>query len=222
MLTQARIKRTVKEAIAWVDLGAGTPDRVLLTFDDGPHPEATPAALRLLKRHNARAIFFVVGRRIERAPHLLKTILEEGHALGNHSYSHPLEGQPPFGSYLKDLRRCQRHVEELTGERPRFFRPPLGAMSLNAMAAPRLLGLTTVLWSVDAYDWDLKSRGEAEEAARRLAERLAPGRRRNDIVLMHDDHPYMETVLGAALETLSAQGCDLHSALDTLRRRNHG
>ena len=222
MLTQARIKRTVKGALAWVDLGGGARDRALLTFDDGPHPESTPAALRLLKKHDARAIFFVVGRRIERAPHVLKMILDEGHALGNHSFSHPLEGSPPFGPYLKDLRKCQAHIAALTGVRPRFFRPPLGGLSFSSMAAPRLLGLTTVLWSVDAYDWDLKSAEEARAAAGRLAERLGPGRRRSEIVLMHDDHPYIETVLGAALDTLSAQGCDLHSALDTLRRRGQG
>ena len=217
MLSQARIKSSIKESLAWVSLGRGARDRVLLTFDDGPHPEATPAALRLLKQYNARAIFFVVGARIERAPHLLRQILDEGHALGNHSFAHPNDGQPALSAYIKDLAKCQEHVEKLTGERPRFFRPPLGVFSLKSMVTPRLLGLKTVLWSLDAYDWGLKAEADALDAAERLKEKLAASPRRNDIVLMHDDHPYVETILGAALPLLAAQGCDLHSALDHIR-----
>ena len=217
MLSSAQIKSSIKESLAWVSLGRETRNRVLLTFDDGPHPEATPVALRLLKEHNARAIFFVVGERIQRAPHLLKRILDEGHALGNHSFAHPNEGQPPLASYVRDLAKCQEHVEKLTGAKPRFFRPPLGVFSFKSFVAPRLLGLTTVLWSVDAYDWNLKSEEEARRAADRLSEKLAASPRRNDIVLMHDDHPYVETILGAALPLLAAQGCDLHSALDHIR-----
>ena len=144
-------------------------------------------------------------------------ILDEGHALGNHSFAHPNDGQPSLGPYVKDLAKCQEHVEKLTGAKPRFFRPPLGVFSLTSFVAPKLLGLTTVLWSVDAYDWGLKGQAEARGAAERLSEKLSASPRRNDIVLMHDDHPYIETVLGAALPLLAAQGCDLHSALDTIR-----
>jgi peptidoglycan/xylan/chitin deacetylase (PgdA/CDA1 family) len=216
MLNRAQVKKSIKQSLAWVDLGRAARGTVLLTFDDGPHPESTPAALRLLREYNARAIFFVVGSRIERAPHLLKRILDEGHALGNHSFAHPLDGRPPFRPYLKDLEKCQEHVERLTGSRPRFFRPPLGAFSLTSYAAPKLLGLKTVLWSVDAYDWDLKSADEARLAADNLAAKLSTSTSRNDIVLMHDDHPYVETVLGAGLRVLAEQGCDLHSALDAI------
>jgi peptidoglycan/xylan/chitin deacetylase (PgdA/CDA1 family) len=217
MLNQAQIKRSIKQSLAWVSLGRKTRNRVLLTFDDGPHPESTPVALQLLKKHNARAIFFVVGARIERAPHLLQRILDEGHALGNHSFAHPNDGEPPLGSYVKDLVKCQEHVEKLTGKKPEFFRPPLGIFSFKSFVAPKLLGLTTVLWSVDAHDWGLKSEDEARHASERLAETLSASRRRNDIVLMHDDHPHIGTVLGAALPVLAAQGCDLYSALDTIR-----
>ena len=218
MVAQARVKQAVKQSLAWVSLGRRASNAVLLTFDDGPHPESTPAVLSLLRRYNARAIFFVVGQRIPRAPHLLERILEEGHALGNHSYSHPAASRPPLGPYLKDLARCQREVERLTGERPRFFRPPLGRLSFSSLVAPRLLGLKTVLWSVDAYDWDLKSGEEAREAAARLGERVAaPGERPGDIVLMHDDHRYTGEILEAVLPRLAARGCDLHSALDSVR-----
>ena len=217
-MNPTNLKRAVKESLAWVNLGDRRTDTVLLTFDDGPHPESTPAALRLLKEYGARAIFFVVGARIERAPHLLRRILDEGHALGNHSFAHPNDGEPALSAYVKDLAKCQEHVERLTGERPKFFRPPHGRFSPTSFVAPKLLGLKTVLWSVDAHDWGLKAERDARGAAERLKETLAASPRRNDIVLMHDDHPYVETILGAALPLLAAQGCDLHSALDAIRR----
>ncbi|HVF55985.1 MAG TPA: polysaccharide deacetylase family protein [Pyrinomonadaceae bacterium] len=220
MLNKLEIKRAIKQSLAWVSLAPRLSNTVLLTFDDGPHPESTPAALRLLKQYNARAVFFVVGSRIERAPHLLKTILDEGHAIGNHSYSHPLDNRTPFGSYLKDLARCQDSIEQLTGERPTFFRPPLGLASFTSLVAPRMLGLTTMLWSIDADDWDLKSEEEAQAAAKRLGEKLHASPTRNDIVLMHDDHPYVPTILETILPQLANQNCDLYSALDSIQKRS--
>jgi peptidoglycan/xylan/chitin deacetylase (PgdA/CDA1 family) len=217
-MNPSSLKRVVKESFAWVKLDDRFTNTILLTFDDGPHPESTPAVLRLLREYNARAIFFVVGARIERAPHLLKRILDEGHALGNHSYSHPLGRQPWLGPYLKDLLKCQRSVEELTGERPKFYRPPLGKFSLTGIVAPKVLGLTTMLWSVDANDWGLKSGAAARSAADRLAERLAANPSRNDIVLMHDDHPYIAPILERVLPQLARQNRDLSSALDVINR----
>jgi peptidoglycan/xylan/chitin deacetylase (PgdA/CDA1 family) len=213
----ADLKRVVKKSLAWVNLGERCTNTTLLTFDDGPHPQSTPAVLRLLKEYNARAIFFVVGARIPRAPDLLRRILDEGHVLGNHSYAHPNDGQPALSAYVKDLAKCQEHVERLTGEKPRLFRPPHGLFSPTSFIAPKLLGLKTVLWSVDAHDWGLKGESDARASAERLKEKLAASPRRNDIVLMHDDHPYIETVLSAALSVLAAQGCDLHSAVDAIR-----
>lgn len=217
-MNPANIKRAVKESFAWVKLDDRLTNTLLLTFDDGPHPESTPAVLRLLRQYNARAIFFVVGARIERAPHLLRQILDEGHALGNHSFAHQNDGQPALRAYVKDLAKCQERVEELTGERPKFFRPPLGKFSVKSVVAPKLLGLTTVLWSIDAHDWGLKSEGAARDAAERLAEGLLAKPSRNDIVLMHDDHPYIGQILERVLPLLAERNCDLSTALDAVGR----
>lgn len=217
-MNPASLKRVVKESFAWVKLDGRLTNTLLLTFDDGPHPDSTPAVLRLLKEYNARAVFFVVGSRIERAPHLLRQILDEGHALGNHSFAHQNDGQPALRAYVKDLAKCQERVEELTGERPKFFRPPLGKFSVKSVVAPKVLGLTTMLWSIDAHDWGLKSEGAARDAADRLAESLLAKPSRNDIVLMHDDHPYIGQILEHVLPRLAEQRCDLSSALGTLGR----
>ena len=102
-------------------------NNILLTFDDGPHPEATPAVLDLLREHEARAIFFVVGNRIQRAPQMLLRILDEGHWLGNHSHTHPNDRRMPYREYLAELRKCQQVIHDITGTSPRFHRPPLGS-----------------------------------------------------------------------------------------------
>jgi len=217
MVNRANTKLAIKQSLTWARLNGGLKDAVLLTFDDGPHPESTPVVLQLLKEYNARAIFFIVGARIQRAPHLLRRILDEGHALGNHSYSHPLERQFWFGSYLRDLMRCQNAIERLTRKRPKFFRPPLGTFSLNSLIAPRLLGLTTMLWSVNANDWGLRNGDEARIAAERLGEELIAKPSRNDIVLMHDDHPYVGEILETILPQLAKQNCNLSSALESVR-----
>jgi peptidoglycan-N-acetylglucosamine deacetylase len=209
------LKRRVKQRFAWVTLPRASRNRVLLTFDDGPHPEATPTVLKLLRQHNARAIFFVVGNRIQRAPDLLQRILDEGHLIGNHSYAHPNGRQLPFAAYLDDLRRCQDEVSKLTGKSPRFFRPPLGVFSMTSMTVPRILGLEPVLWSLDARDWGLKNANEAETAGNRLARELAANDLR-EIVLLHDDHIHIDTVLKPALQSLSARSCDMRSGVETL------
>ena len=216
MINLTNTKRAIKQSLTWARLNSGLKNSVLLTFDDGPHPESTPIVLDLLKEYKARAIFFIVGARIQCAPHLLKRILEEGHALGNHSYSHPVESQHWFGAYLQDLRKCQNAIEHYTHQRPRFFRPPLGTFSPTSLMAPRLLGLKTMLWSVNANDWGLRNAVDADMAGKRLVKELAANRSRSDIVLMHDDHHYVGQILEILLPKLATQNCDLASALDSL------
>jgi peptidoglycan/xylan/chitin deacetylase (PgdA/CDA1 family) len=220
MINKAATKQYLKRSCAFVNLDAGMRDAVLFTFDDGPHPDVTPAVLRLLREHRARAIFFVVGSRIERAPHLLRAILDEGHEIGNHSFSHPTERQPWLVPYYRDLVRCQERVAGLTGARPRFFRPPLGQLSVASVLAPRMLGMKTVLWSVDSGDWRLwdQDAEAARSEALRITEALAGREKRNEVVLMHDDHPHVVTVLEALLPELARRGCDLSSGLEWVRR----
>jgi peptidoglycan-N-acetylglucosamine deacetylase len=185
---------------------------VLLTFDDGPHPEVTPAVLERLAAAHARAVFFVVGNRICKAPHLLTAVLAAGHALGNHTYSHHLGRDPLLVSYCRDVRRCQQMLTAATGQTPRFFRAPMGRRSLGALLTPRLLGLQHLLWSVDSHDWKLRSHEAAVACAHQLCEAICPG----DIVLLHDDNPWVPTVLDLLLPRLSSQGIDLYSGLDCL------
>ncbi len=216
MLNKTTAKRFIKRAIASDRLAPHVENAVLLTFDDGPHPEVTPAVLSLLRQYNARALFFIVGSRIERAPHLLKRILDEGHAIGNHSYSHPMGRQPWLIPYFKDLTLCQKRIEELTGVKPKLFRPPQGRLSFASIFASKMLGLKTLLWSIDSSDWLLfdQNKNAARGTADRLIRELCDRTKRNDIVLLHDDHQHVVTVLELLLPQLVSRNCDLYSALD--------
>ena len=190
---------------------------ILLTFDDGPHPDVTPAVLDRLDAFAARAVFFLIGSRIERAPHLLRQITERGHLIGNHTYHHRDadvvgDRRPHFGMFYHDARRCQVTVEQYTGRRPRFFRPPGGRLTPVTVLVPKLLGLHCVTWSADVGDWRFRSVGEAQAGAERLMRSIKGG----DIVLLHDDNPYVLDLLDALLPRLRADRWDLASGIDAL------
>jgi peptidoglycan/xylan/chitin deacetylase (PgdA/CDA1 family) len=190
-------------------------DGLLLTFDDGPHPEVTPAVLDLLAKYNARAVFFVVGDRIPRATHMLNRILAEGHIIGNHTYRHPLDHVPSIADYYRDVEQCQAEIERRTTRRPELFRPPLGSITPASLLVPLMTSLRTLLWSIDVDDWTLRHDQDAVQAGRRLAEIAGPG----DVVLLHDDNPCVVTLLETALPILTQRQMNLDEALVHLERR---
>lgn len=182
-------------AVAGVRQRISAEQGVLLTFDDGPDPEVTPQVLELLAEYNAKAIFFVVGSRIPRAPEMLDRIVAEGHTIGNHTFRHPLDGIPGFVDYYRDVRECQLAIKRKIGVEPRLFRPPLGALSSGGLLAPMMLGLTTLMWSVDVRDWTLRRSDDAVTAGEQLASQTRPG----DVVLLHDDNRHVLRLLATAL-----------------------
>lgn len=168
----------------WVVGGAvfrAPPDEIALTFDDGPHPEQTPAILDLLARTGAKATFFLLGERAARYPDIVRRIASEGHAIANHSWSHPWMPKLSGGRIEAELARCQEVLQEITGQPPRFVRPPYGSRDFRFYRIARRLQLTPVLWSHDSLDWA----GAGTERVLRRLRRAGPG----DIVLLHDGNP---------------------------------
>jgi peptidoglycan-N-acetylglucosamine deacetylase len=178
---------------------------VLLTFDDGPHPTTTPAVLDRLKAYNARAIFFVVGDRIHRAPEMLSRILREGHLVGNHTFTHPLDRAMGLSEYRQDLMRCQDEVFTRCQAKPSFHRPPLGHLSVASLLAPIQCGLKTLFWSCSSEDWRLRSDTEAKHRAEQLIQTIQP----LDILLFHDESGHTLTALDQLLPRLKSRGLDL-------------
>jgi peptidoglycan/xylan/chitin deacetylase (PgdA/CDA1 family) len=208
----ARIARGALDVIFARRRRAPSTQAVLLTFDDGPHPTVTPAVLDRLAAHEARAIFFIVGSRIGKAPSMPAKVLAAGHRLGNHTHLHRLDRDPWFVPYVQDVRRCQDDIVAVTGSSPTLFRAPMGGRGLGAWVAPRVLGLRHVLWSVDSRDWTLRSAAAAAECGEALCSRVQGG----DIVLFHDDNPWTPAVLDIVLPCLKARGLDLRTAVDGL------
>jgi len=170
-------------SVRYVPIGrAARPPRVALTFDDGPWPGTTRAVLGVLRRMHVRATFFVVGSRVERAPGLVRAIARDGHAIGNHSWSHPM--RPAFrrlspARLRGELERTNEALAHL-GVEPALFRPPGGSVDGRVVATALQLGMRTVLWDVDPEDW-AGGRSPAALAAAVLRE-VRPG----SIVLLHD------------------------------------
>jgi peptidoglycan-N-acetylglucosamine deacetylase len=185
---------------------------VLLTFDDGPSEKVTPGVLDRLSQYGARAVFFLVGKRIGSSGWLVNRIVSDGHLIGNHTYSHPLGVDPFLPAYVRDVRRCQELLGEITGEPPRLFRSPMGRSSIGALLAPRILGLRHILWSRDVADWSLRDDANARLAGERLARSVKAG----DIVLLHDDNPCVLALLDVLLPALTMQGFDLASGLRSI------
>ena len=206
------VKHLIPSRLVTCRLGARYRNSVLLTFDDGPDPIVTPAVLNLLREYGARAVFFIVGRRIERAPGLLLEILEQGHLIGNHSYLHANGAQPGFREYRADLLRCQEAIAGLTRRRPRLFRPPLGTLSPSILLAAATIGLRLITWSVDAADWQCRRPEEGPP----LGERIAGQTQSRDILHFHDDCAAVPTALEVVLPTLRSLGMDLRRGVESL------
>jgi peptidoglycan-N-acetylglucosamine deacetylase len=151
-----------------------------LTFDDGPHPTATPAVLNILKERNIHATFFLLGQNVQQYPDIAKQVASDGHQIGNHSYSHA-------NLFFKDKSFIQRQIiqtEEILelnlGKRTHLFRPPYGYFNLAIMNVLKEIGSTCVLWSIDSNDYRLKKQSDIEL---RVLKNLSNG----SICLFHDN-----------------------------------
>ena len=214
---RSRLKRLIPRSLAIQRLQSSPHPTVLLTFDDGPHPEITPAVLQRLERHNARAVFFVVGRRARRASALLERIQRAGHVIGNHSHLHRtrdvLAGpQTSLLRYYRDVARCRTIIERGTGTRATLFRPPGGWITPATLLTPRLLGMRCVLWTREVQDWSFRTDEDARVGAEKLLQVVAP----DDIVLLHDFNPCILVLLDTLLPGLRDRGYDLASGVDRL------
>ncbi len=170
-------------------------DAVTLTFDDGPHPEGTPAVLATLDRYGASATFFLVGEQVTRYPALAAEIAAAGHRIGLHCHRHRLLLRLAPWTLEDDLRRAEDAIVDAVGCEITLYRPPYGVLTLPAFLAARRRGWSIVLWTRQGRDWS--SRATAPSIARRLSD--AAG---GDILLLHDADHYSAS--GSWRRTLEA------------------
>jgi peptidoglycan/xylan/chitin deacetylase (PgdA/CDA1 family) len=153
---------------------------VAVTFDDGPHPEGTPAILAILAENDVRATFFLVGEQVERRPELAAEIQAAGHAIGVHGYRHRCQLRLSAAEIVDDYRRGLAAIEDATGRRPQLHRPPYGIYSGAGLDAARAQGLKPLLWSKWGKDWRKFTTPE------RIAARATGDIARGDVILLHD------------------------------------
>lgn len=168
--------------------------RVALTFDDGPDPVSTRLALRALREGKARATFFVVGKKAEKYPEILREIVTEGHELGVHSYAHErLYSLLPPDRVKADIERTREIIGSATGVYPVWFRPPVGQMSPRTAKGAERARAVVIGWAVRALDGIKKT---TEAACER---RVIKGLKTGAIVLLHDGWERDEVDPGAGL-----------------------
>lgn len=131
-----------------------TNDKILyLTFDDGPTPEITNWVLRTLKSFNAKATFFCIGKNIEAHPNIFQTILNEGHAIGNHTYTHVKGWKTKIEDYILEIKKTQK-IMNLPFSNTHLFRPPYGQITPRQGKELMTLGYKIIMWDVISFDWD--------------------------------------------------------------------
>ena len=177
-----------------------------LTFDDGPHPVATPLVLDLLKQYNARASFFCIGRNVKEYPAIYERILAEGHAVGNHTFDHLNGWKTNNEVYLQNVAAASEYIES------GLFRPPYGrirssqARKMRDATNPRPLKI--VMWDVLSGDFDTRLKGE--KCFRNIIENAGPG----SIIVCHDSEkalPRLQFFLPELMKYYSGKGFGFES-----------
>ena len=154
--------------------------KVALTFDDWPG-EATPLILDILKKAGIRATFFLCGQNVERFPSYARRIAEEGHEIGNHTYSHPRFLWKTPGRIAWEIERAQNVIAHHTGRQPKLFRPPYGIRWFGLFPILNRNQMSAVMWYVNSKDW----RSPAPRIVSRVLRGVTPGA----IILLHDGVP---------------------------------
>lgn len=186
-----------------------TEKKIALTFDDGPSIY-TLEVLELLRKYNAKATFFCIGKNIETYPEILQKIIDEGHLVGNHSYSH----SKFFDFYTEpiireELQKTDKLLEKFTSKKINFFRPPYGVTTPSIGRALKITGHKVIGWNIRSLDGGTT---DVEFILNRLKKRLSPG----GIVLLHDTAPHSVLVLEQFLHFLQQNQYEVISVEELL------
>jgi len=184
---------------------------VALTFDDGPCPGTTPALLAILKARQVKATFFVLGEQVEKYPQLAAQIVNEGHELGSHSYTHRHLNSLSQGELEKELNESEKVFASI-GSKPTLIRPPGGGYNDRLVRELKQRGYTTVLWSIDPRDWDHRSTQQIIDS---VLGKVKPGA----IILLHEGKsaPSTPAAVEVIIDRLRADGYNFITVSDLLQ-----
>ena len=176
---------------------------ISITFDDGPMKDFTPRLLDLLKRESIPAAFFLIGKNIKGNEPIVKRMMEEGHVIGNHSYSHTFWfSLNKSENMFNDMKKCDQEIVRVIGKQPRFFRPPYGVINPMVKGAIKKGNYDCIGWSIRTYDTTAKS---AEQVLKKSLKNLSNG----DIILFHDWGHFTIGILSDLLKEVRARGFEI-------------
>lgn len=161
--------------------------KIALTFDDGPHPYYTEQLLKGLKERNVKATFFITGQNVEAYPEIVKEIHEDGHLIGNHTYSHTQLTSQNAETFKQEIVKTNEVIKAVTGEDTIYVRPPYGSWNKEF---EKELNMFPVLWTIDPLDW-------CSSNVSCIVSTVCSKAQENDIILMHDQY---KTTVTAALK----------------------
>jgi peptidoglycan/xylan/chitin deacetylase (PgdA/CDA1 family) len=159
-------------------LSRGT-KRLALTYDDGPNDPHTQRLLEVLAKHNVQATFFLIGRYTKQRPDIAREIVQAGHVVGNHTFTHPLLTFKSASEIRQELSACRSALQDAIGEHSNLFRPPFGGRRPAVLRIARELGLAPIMWNVTGYDWTAPPSTEIEQ---KVVKQIRGG----DVILLHD------------------------------------
>lgn len=183
---------------------AGDRRTAALTFDDAFHPMYAPLILDLLKRNRVRATFFVIGRNAQAYPFYLRDAVMQGHELANHTFHHLRLSELSRAQVYSEILLTNQIIEQLTGRKATYFRPPGGAFDTHVNQLAHQLGLTTALWSLNPGD-------STNPGAEVLLQRLQAGIKPGSIILLHENAPDTLRALPNFLRRALVEGWELTS-----------
>jgi peptidoglycan/xylan/chitin deacetylase (PgdA/CDA1 family)/uncharacterized caspase-like protein len=187
------------------------PKTVALTFDDGPHPKYTEQVLALLRKYGIKATFFELGVNLGTAPspglvtlshtgEVAKKVLEAGHVIANHSYSHAVLPKLDESHQATEIDQTNLLLEKVAGRKPEFFRAPYGARNKEILDRVQSDGLKSIMWTIDSLDW---ADPVPESIAMRVLHEI--NQKHKGIILFHDIHKQSVMALGPVIEELQRQ-----------------
>ena len=194
-----------------INHGDRSSNKIAITFDDAPLEPYTNQVLDLLKQHNIKALFFIIGKQIKGNEAIVQRIVNEGHIIGNHSFSHA-NSFPIFSinKMIADTQQCNDEIERVTGKKVRLFRPPFGVTNPRIAATVQHLQYISIGWSLRSYDTTINN-------PTKLMQRCLVSLRGGDIVLFHDWGKHTLDILPEWIEEVKKRGLEIVRADELLR-----
>src|SRR5579863_893735 len=196
--------------------------QIALTYDDGPNEPHTQRLLEVLARHNVKATFFMIGRYVQQRPEIAREVVHAGHAIGNHTFTHPLLTFKSDAEIRRELSGCRAALSDAVGQHSNLFRPPFGGRRPVVLRIARELGLEPVMWNVTGYDWNAPP---AEAIEGKVVKQVRGG----DVILLHDgghkqigaDRSNTVTATDHLIARYKSEGCQFVTIPHMMSGRRH-